>query len=101
MTVIIAGPVYVDPADRDRLVEGFRIIVERAREHPGCLDVSISPDSIEPGRVNVFEYWESEEALTAWRAKAPHPTAKGRLETGRVHKHLVTWTGAPFAQSSA
>jgi quinol monooxygenase YgiN len=98
MTVIIAGPVYVDPADRDRLVDGFRVVVERARAHPGCLDVSISPDSVDPGRVNILEHWESEEVLDAWRAVAPAPKAAGPAEAGGVRKHVVAWTGGPFDQ---
>ncbi|MEV7097863.1 antibiotic biosynthesis monooxygenase [Amycolatopsis sp. NPDC051045] len=101
MTVIIAGPVYVDPADRDRLVDGFRVVVERARAHPGCLDVSISPDSVDPRRVNILEHWESEEVLDAWRAVAPHPDAEGPIDADGVRKHVVAWTGRPFDQSGA
>ncbi len=97
MTVIIAGPVYVEPADRDRFVDGHRIVVEQARRHPGCLDVSISPDPVEPGRVNIFEYWESAEVLDAWRAKAPRPTVRLPFEDGGVRKHVVTRTSGPFA----
>jgi quinol monooxygenase YgiN len=96
MTVIIAGPVYVDPADRDRLVEGLRVVVERARQHPGCLDVSVSPDSLDAGRVNLFECWESQEILDAWRKKAPRPTTRVPFKSGDVRKHVVSRTGDPF-----
>lgn len=52
MALIIAGKLYVDPRDRDRFIEGHRVIVERAREQPGCLNLAISPDPTEAGRVN-------------------------------------------------
>ncbi|MBE1493000.1 quinol monooxygenase YgiN [Amycolatopsis lexingtonensis] len=96
MTVIIAGPVHVAPADRDRFVRGHQRIVEEARRHPGCLDVSISPDPVEPGRVNIFEYWESEEVLAEWRASAPPPSVRLPFEGGGVRKHVIARTGGPF-----
>ncbi|HEY3482529.1 MAG TPA: antibiotic biosynthesis monooxygenase family protein [Streptomyces sp.] len=96
MTVIIAGPVYVEPADRDRFVEGHQVIVEAARRHPGCFDVAISADPVEADRVNLFEYWESEEVLTAWRASAPAPTVRIPIRDGRVRKHVIARSGDPF-----
>lgn len=56
VSVIVAGKLYVDPQDRDRFVEGHRCIMKAARRHPGCLDLSISADPVEPGRVNNFEH---------------------------------------------
>ncbi|AGM05671.1 putative quinol monooxygenase [Amycolatopsis keratiniphila] len=96
MTVIVAGKVYVDPAERDRYVEGHQVIVERARAHPGCLDVVIAADTLEPGRVNIFEYWESEEVLNAWRAISPRPTYSAEIRDGEVFKHRVSYSGPPF-----
>ncbi|GAB3644519.1 putative quinol monooxygenase [Glycomyces tarimensis] len=96
MRVIVAGPVYVDPAQRDRFIEGHRALVERARSSPGCLDVSISPDSLEAGRVNLFEYWESRETLEAWRARAPRPSTDVAIDSVDVSKHDVARSGPPF-----
>ncbi len=96
MTVIVAGKLYVDPQDRDRLVEGHRPIVEAARTHPGCIDLSISADPIEPGRVNLFEYWESPEALDAFRAVAPSPAVAIDIKDDQVLKHEVSHSGPPF-----
>ena len=96
MTVIVAGKVYVEPGERDRLIEGHRVVVERAREHPGCLDVSISPDPVEPGRVNIFEHWESAATLDAWRAISPRPTGSVELKDVQVFKHEVSRSGPPF-----
>lgn len=96
MTVIIAGRMYVDPADRDRFVEGYRVLVERARAYPGCLDLSISPDSVEPGRVNMFECWESAEVLEKWRARAPRPKATVKAQDLQVSKYDAGDARPPF-----
>ncbi|SED26334.1 putative quinol monooxygenase [Streptomyces melanosporofaciens] len=96
MTVIVAGKLYVNPAERGRFLEGHRCIVEAARSHPGCLDLSISPDPIEPGRVNNFEHWESQEALDAFRAVAPRPSVSVAVDGDQVLKHEISHTGPPF-----
>ncbi|MFH8570424.1 putative quinol monooxygenase [Streptomyces sp. NPDC017993] len=96
MTVIVAGKVYVEPGERDRYVEGFRDLVEQCRRQPGCLDLSISPDSFEAGRINIFEYWESQETLDAWRAIAPRPSVSAEIKDQQVLKHEVSRSGPPF-----
>ncbi|WP_017537609.1 MULTISPECIES: putative quinol monooxygenase [Nocardiopsis] len=96
MTVIVAGKVYVDPGDRDRFLRGVEAIVAEGRKAPGCLDLAISPDPQEEGRVNLFESWESHEALEAWRAVAPAPSAAVEITRDEVLKHEVSSSGPPF-----
>ena len=52
---IIAGYITVDEDERDRYVAAHRDLVVRAREAPGCLDVAITADPVDPRRVNNFE----------------------------------------------
>jgi quinol monooxygenase YgiN len=61
----------VDPEARDAYLDGCREVVAAAREAPGCLDFALSPDVLEPGRINVFERWESASALEAFRGSGP------------------------------
>ncbi|MEO3891505.1 antibiotic biosynthesis monooxygenase family protein [Nonomuraea sp. B5E05] len=96
MTVIVAGKVFVDPEARDRCVEAHRGIVEAARDYPGCIDVAISADLVDPGRVNIFEHFESKEALDAWRSVAPRPTGDCELKDVQVFKHVIAASGPPF-----
>lgn len=96
MALIIAGRIYVDPEQRDRFVAGYRELVARAREYPGCLDVSISPDPIEPGRVNMVEHWESRTALDAWRKVAPRPRGGVKFRDAQVQLHEIASSGPPF-----
>jgi quinol monooxygenase YgiN len=50
--LIIAGHYFVDAAQRDAYVEAFHDLVQRARAAPGWLDVAITADAVDPGRVN-------------------------------------------------
>jgi quinol monooxygenase YgiN len=65
--LIIAGHLLVDAADRDDYVEACVRVVEAARAAPGCLDFSITADSLEPTRVTVYERWRNEDDLLAFR----------------------------------
>lgn len=96
MMLIIAGYVEVDPSRRDEYVAAFADLVTRARQAPGCLDVAITADPLEPARVYNFERWESRESLDAWRkvANAPDPG----IDFGSVHvmEYTVTDERPPF-----
>ena len=65
--VIVAGHLIVDPAGRTAYLDGCREVVEAARATEGCLDFAISADLVDPGRVNVYERWESQDAVEAFR----------------------------------
>jgi quinol monooxygenase YgiN len=52
--------------------------VTLARRTRGCRDFVVAADPIEPDRVNVYEEWESEEALLAARGDRPHRPRSGR-----------------------
>jgi quinol monooxygenase YgiN len=69
--VIVAGHITVEPQQRESYLAGCVSVVERARGAAGCLDFAITADPINPGRVNVFERWESQAALNTARGNAP------------------------------
>lgn len=100
-SVIVAGRVYVDPARRAEFIAGTGAIVERAREHPGYLDLAFSPGPIDPGpidpgRVNIFEHFESRLALDVWRADVSAPEPRVPLRRDEMPKHEVVRSGPPF-----
>ncbi len=66
--IIIAGWVEVPVDERDRYLEERREKTLRIRERPGCLTYTLSADSIDPGRVRVFECWEDQAAIDARHA---------------------------------
>ena len=69
--VIVAGHITVEPQQRESYLAGCVSVVEQARGTAGCLDFAITADLIDPGRVNIFECWESQEALETFRGSGP------------------------------
>jgi quinol monooxygenase YgiN len=69
--VIVAGHVMVDPAQRGDYLTGCVDAVRQARNAAGCLDFAISADPVDPGRINVFERWDSRAAVEAFRGSGP------------------------------
>ena len=68
--IIVAGTFEVDPAERDAFLAGRDEGMRRSRAEPGCISYVFSADPIEPGRVHLFERWESKDALGAHLAAA-------------------------------
>ena len=69
--VIVAGHITVEPQQRESYLAGCVSVVERARRAAGCLDFTITADLVDPGRIDVFERWESQEALETFRGSCP------------------------------
>ncbi len=95
--LIIAGHVHVDAEDRDEYVASFRDLVKRSRVAAGCLDVSISADSLDPTRVNILERWESQDDLDAWREQANPPDVGIEMDSNHVTMFTATDERSPFA----
>ena len=69
--VIVAGHLIVEPGQRSSYLRGCEDVVEQARRAPGCLDFALSADLIDPGRVDIFERWQSQAAVDAFRGGGP------------------------------
>jgi quinol monooxygenase YgiN len=69
--IVVAGSLSVEPSGREAYLDGCRDVVAAARQAAGCLDFALSADLLEPGRINVFERWESREALERFRGSGP------------------------------
>jgi quinol monooxygenase YgiN len=69
--IIVAGHITVEPPQREAYLAGCVSVVEQARQAAGCLDFTITADLIDPGRINVFERWESRAAVEAFRGSGP------------------------------
>jgi quinol monooxygenase YgiN len=93
--LIVAGKMYLHPDERDKWVADHYDAITRARAMPGCLDLYLAADPIEPGRVNMLERWESEEHLEAWRAVAEPPPRPEQFEA-EVFKYEISSVGPPF-----
>lgn len=94
--LIIAGHVQVAPERRDMLVAELADLVRRSREAPGCLDVAVTADSVDPTRINNFERWESAEHLEAWRAVAHAPEIGDEIVSTEVSLYDASGERPPF-----
>jgi quinol monooxygenase YgiN len=88
--VIVAGHLVVDPAERDDYLTGCVEVVRQARRAPGCLDFSLSADLLEPGRVNIFERWESVAAVQAFRGSGPSDDQGAAIRAASVAEYDVS-----------
>ncbi|MGH3505559.1 MAG: putative quinol monooxygenase [Nocardioidaceae bacterium] len=55
--VIVAGHITVESQQRESYLTGCVGLVENGRRAAGCLDVAISADLVDPGRINSVERW--------------------------------------------
>lgn len=69
--VIVAGHLVVEPKRRESYLADCVSVVEEARRAPGCLDFALTADLVDHGRINVFERWESQAAVQAFRGRGP------------------------------
>ena len=69
--LIVAGHITVEPQQRESYLAGCISVVEQARRAAGCLDFAITADLIDPGRINIFERWESQAAVDTFRGSGP------------------------------
>ena len=94
--IIVAGHLVVAPEERDAYLEGCVSVVEQARDTSGCLDFSINADLVDPRRINVYERWESREAVEAFRGGGPSGEQGAQILAGTVAEYDVAHERALF-----
>ena len=91
--IIVSGKIYVRPSTRQAFLQSSVEAVALARRARGCRDFVVAADPLEPDRVNVYEEWESEEALLAFRGAGPDQGLSSSIVRAEVSKHVVASTG--------
>ena len=91
--LIIAGHLIVDRAERDGYLAECRSVVEAARAAAGCLDFSVTPDTIDPARIVIFERWESEEELMTFRGSGPSDDQQLAILDADVKRYTISAVG--------
>ena len=87
--IIVSGYIKVEPAERETYLDECRKVIVAARSTAGCHDFHLSADPIEPGRINIYEQWESVEAVEAFRGSGPSSEQSAAILEGRVVQHQV------------
>jgi len=88
--LIIAGNLFVDPADRAAFLVANGDVVERAREATGCHEFVQAADPIDPSRINIFERWDSEDNLLAFRGEGEPAADSPAIRSGNVKRYLIS-----------
>lgn len=87
--LIVAGHIVVDAAQRTAYLETCGEVVTLARQAHGCLDFAISADIVEPGRINIFERWESQAAVEDFRGSGPSDEQGAAILFGAMAEYDV------------
>jgi quinol monooxygenase YgiN len=91
--LIVSGKIYVHPGTRQAFLTASLAAVVQARSARGCRDFVVAADPLEPDRVNVYEEWESEEALVTFRGAGPDQALSSSIERADVSRHVVASSG--------
>lgn len=91
--IIVSGRIYVRPEARQAFVTASAQAVALARRTPGCRDFVVAADPLEPDRVNVYEEWESEQALLTFRGDGPDDPLGATILRAEVARHIVASSG--------
>ena len=90
--VIVAGHLTVEPGQRGDYLAGCVAVVEQARTTGGCLDFAISADLLDPGRINIFERWESQAAVEAFRGSGPSDDQGAAIQSAEMAEYDISET---------
>lgn len=61
--IVIAGKIRIDPAKREKAVAIATEMMVESRKEAGCISYSFTADLHDPACFQIFEEWESAEAL--------------------------------------
>jgi len=93
--LFVAERIHVEPTERDAYVAACVTVCEQARAVDGCLDFSITADTIEADRINVLERWESDKELLAFRGDGPEPGSLPEISSAEVTTYRISSVEAP------
>jgi quinol monooxygenase YgiN len=99
--VVVAGHITVEPQQRESYLAGCVSVVEQARGTAGCLDFAITADLIDPGRVNIFERWESQAAVETFRGSGPRNEQGAAMLSASVAEYDVAGVRSLFGNGTA
>jgi quinol monooxygenase YgiN len=90
--IIVSGWLRVNADERDEFLASCAPVIHAARAADGCIDFHLSPDPIEPERVNVFEHWESAAAVESFRGSGPTADQQATIVDAHVEQHEIAST---------
>lgn len=93
--IIIAGQLNVEEGDRGQYLAAVADVARQARHAPGCLDFVQAADPIDPGRINIYERWESDEDLHRFRTSGGPEVKTPEVRSADVRKYRISTIEEP------
>lgn len=93
--IIIAGHLVISADARDAYVVSCIPVVEAAREAAGCLDFSITAETVDTTRVRIYKRWHNEEQLLAFRGSGPNEGQQAAIVDADVKRYVISSVGEP------
>ena len=93
--LIIAGYLVVSAPKRDAYVAACVPVVEAARATVGCLDFSITAETVDTTRVRIYERWEDEVQLLAFRGSGSSQEQQAAIVEADVKRYAISSVGEP------
>ena len=97
-SITIAGHIDFDPAVCPGVLIKARPFIESARAQPGCVAYNWSFDPFVPGRVHVFEEWDSEQSLHRHFAGEPYRQMAEHLVGGGMNGFTINMYGVAVSE---
>jgi quinol monooxygenase YgiN len=93
--LIIAGSLIVDASDREAFLTANADVVGHARQAPGCLDYVQAADPLDPARINIFERWDTEDQLLAFRGAGQPESDSPPIRSADVKRYVISAVEEP------
>ncbi|HEY4056905.1 MAG TPA: antibiotic biosynthesis monooxygenase [Kofleriaceae bacterium] len=87
--LIIAGTLTVAPSDRDAYLDAVKHVSVLARAARGCHAFMQSADPIEPGVINIYERWSSDETLREFRTSGGPKLETPPVISASVARYII------------
>jgi quinol monooxygenase YgiN len=87
--ILVTGRIYVRDGTREKFLALSTEAIESARRTVGCYDFVVAADPLEPDRVNIYEEWETEEALSKFRGDGPGEDLSVYIVNAQVAEYAV------------
>lgn len=91
--LIVAGSLRIAQGKRDHFLAISHAAIVAARKAPGCGAFVVAADTIEADLVNVYERWDGEAELMAFRADGPSADLAGLIVGVSVRRYEIATEG--------
>ncbi len=87
--IIVSGHLYVDETARADYLAGCVPAIEAARALDDCIDFHLTADPIDASRINIYEAWESVEAVEEFRGSGPSGDQQDAIQRADVSQYEI------------